>query len=184
MEQQLSDIERRGLEAATALVERFASVATRRDLGAVVEGDRRATDDLGRAFAEAVQTTAAAWNATEARPTGRDLDLSAAGAAVVALETGVGETATSTLWVHNPTSSDVEGLRFVAGSLSSAATITIPSSAVQIDPAVIDRVPAGSSREVSISVRPPATAGAARYRGVVQVAGHDDLWALLDLTVV
>lgn len=187
MERQLTSIARRGLDAANELVERFAAALHELDdpaSGTDDDGAARAgsvADAMGRAMAETVRATADAWGGLDTRPEDTPLDLTTGGGAVVVLDAADPGRWIGELWIHNPSADDITDLTLAAGPLWSADAPEIDADAVGLAPAIVPLVAAGASERVEITVTAPAVGPPGRHRGVVQVVGRHDAWALVDL---
>lgn len=187
IESGLTDVALRGLEAARLLVDRFVEAVERLpgDGDEASSDAARPTEDVARAWASVLRTTADAWQGVATgHGTGTPSPLvGGQPGTVVALRLSPGEaTATTELWVHNPTNEPVEDVKVVVGSLT-ATDGHVVAGAVDAEPAHLGSLPARTSRSVSLTVDLPPTTPAGRYRGLVLVDGIADTWAVLDVTL-
>ena len=87
------------------------------------------------------------------------------------------------MWLHNTSSTARDQLRPHCGELRSAAGAQLQAH-VTFDPPVVEQLPAGSSELVTVGVEDAdGDAAPGSYRGVVLVAGLDDLWLNLEVVV-
>ena len=95
-----------------------------------------------------------------------------------------GHRASSTLWVHNTTTSASAGLRLRASDLVNPNGETIPADGFEFDPAEIDIAPANASVAVAISLSIGAAAAPGRYRGYLFVTNLPDEFMTIEVEVV
>lgn len=180
MERDLTDIARRGLDAAGALVDRFAEVVEGAD------GTSGPVEAVGQAWGEVLRTTASAWSASgNGTPTSGGgaprLDIGASGGIVVPVVVAGGE-GRSEFWLHNPTTETLDHVRFVPGPLRNASG-AVAGARVCLSPEQVAPVAARSSRGVEVTVELSEAVAGDRHRSLVVVDGIDDVWAVIDVTV-
>ena len=95
-----------------------------------------------------------------------------------------GHRASSTLWVHNTTSSASPGLRLRATDLVSYEGKTLGADGFEFDPAEIDIAPPNSSVAVAISLTIDPAAAPGRYRGYLFVTSLADEFMTIEVEVV
>jgi len=95
-----------------------------------------------------------------------------------------GHRASSTLWVHNTTSSASPALRLRASDLISHTGQTIAADGFEFDPAEIDIAPPNSSVAVAVTLTIDAGVGPGRYRGYVFVSNLPDEFITIEVEVV
>jgi len=186
----MSDVQRRSVEAASALVERLVNNvdghrATERD----DEGtDPPSTNDdvlagFARLWRDSIASLAGVVPGSAAHTNAPYLDISAEGAhpalrVTIDPETSVGIT---DVWLHNPSGDATDKLRVHCGALQAHDGSTLPAMSVTADPDAFD-LPARSSRGVQLSVD-GAGAQPGTYRGLVFVEGLPDQWLPLEVIV-
>ncbi len=191
-------MQRRGLEAATNLVDRLIrSVDGDARSGADEDGDRAGaagpTEDLVRLWVEVVRMGLDAFGqflpAAAAGGDNATLDIHDGGSrGIVRVEANApgqaGDTTDSglptELWLHNGSARSYCDVSLLCGDLRAADGATLPAAAVRFEPAVVD-LPPRSSRGVVVSIRPDAPPGT--YRGVVLVGGVPDSWLPIEVAV-
>jgi len=95
-----------------------------------------------------------------------------------------GHRASSTLWIHNTTSSMSPALRIHASDLVSHSGDVIKSNAFEFDPAEIDIAPPDSSLAVAVSLAVDAGVAPGRYRGHVFVTNLPTEYMTIEVEVV
>jgi hypothetical protein len=192
VEQALTDIALRGLEASRALVDRFVQAVDEPLDGPDVTGatDPTRVSGLSAVWAGALRSAATAWEGQAGRPTvdGQPvmptLHVGGAGGVVLPIEIDAGATTGSVeLWLHNPTADALPHVAISVGALRSSAGHELASDRVTVEPAVVAPLPERSSRGIRLGLAIPADTPAERYRGIVLVEGVPDAWALLDVMV-
>lgn len=188
----MGDVQRRSVEAASALVERLvASVdgdAGPRD-GAGEEGQERpsVTDDALAGFArlwrDSVSSLAAALPGSAGGAAAPYIDVSAPGVPPSLRVTLHAESRTGTadVWLHNPSGDAIDKLRVHCGPLQSHDGTVLAPMSVTAEPDGFD-LPARSSRGVQLTV----DVGDARpgtYRAIVLVEGLPEQWMPLEVIV-
>lgn len=182
MDRDLTDIARRGLDAASALVDRFSDAMD--DLTRSPGG----IEAVGQAWGEVIRTTAAAWSGdgSAGRSESGRVDVGTAGGVVIEVRLSAGESdvgeGEGELWVHNPTADPVPVVRVVSGPLRDAAG-EVPGAAVTVDPVEVRPLAARSSHGLAVRVSVPAPVAGARLRSLLLVDGLPDVWAVLEVTV-
>lgn len=196
--QVLSELQRKGLEAARQLVERFAGTIDGRD-GAAGRypgggpspgddsGPTSAVDGLIDLWAELAKGTMRAVLAQVAQvvaPAGGDGAPGGVKRVVVDRSGQQGAPVAATeIWLHNESQSERRDLRPHCGELRSADGVRLSASVV-FEPPRIDRLPGRSSQGLMARVREIADdAIAGTYRGVVLVDGLPDVWLTLEVVV-
>jgi hypothetical protein len=178
VERDLTDIARRGLDAAGALVERFAEVVETSD------GSSGAIEAVGQAWGEVIRTTATAWSGAGGGSKALDeprLDIDASGGIVVPVVVS-GAAGRAEFWLHNPTGEPLESVRFVPGPLRTASGAA-DDARLRLAPEQVAPVAARSSRGIEVAVEAPNAVVGDRLRSLVVVDGIDDVWAVIDVTV-
>lgn len=95
-----------------------------------------------------------------------------------------GHRASSTLWVHNTTSSASPALRLRSSDLVSHNGETIRADGFEFDPAEIDIAPPNSSVAVAVTLTIDPAAAPGRYRGYVFVNNLPDEFMTIEVEVV
>ena len=95
-----------------------------------------------------------------------------------------GHRASSTLWVHNTTSSASPALRLSASDLVSHTGETIGANGFEFDPAEIDIAPPNSSVAVAVTLTIDPVVAPGRYRGYVFVSDLPDEFITIEVEVV
>lgn len=185
----MTDVQRRSVEAASALVERLVNSV---DGNRVPSGDTdqaepaTATDDALAGFARLWRDSIASL-AGILPGTGQAgapyLDISGNGPRPTLHVTldATNLTGTTEVWLHNPSDNATDKLRVHCGALQSHDGATLPAIGVAVEPDAFD-LPARSSRGVQLSVdghgAQPGT-----YRGLVMVEGLPDQWLPLEVQI-
>lgn len=86
-----------------------------------------------------------------------------------------GGRASARVWLHNTTASTASGLRPWCPGLATHSAGTLPASAVTCQPERIDRLEAGASSEVLVTVAVPDGAAPGTYHGQLLVEGLPDV---------
>jgi len=188
----LTDLQRSGLEAAQVLIERFIQTMDSRagvDTARPARGDDGAAmgiDGLVDLWADLTKRTLRGFLTQMATSAGGPSATGPDDRVRVLLDRTDGQPARASapMWLHNTSSTARDRLRPHCGELRSAAGAQLQAH-VTFDPSVVDELPAGSSALVTVRVE-DADGGAApgAYRGVVLVAGLDDLWLNLEVVVL
>jgi hypothetical protein len=202
----LADVQRRGLLAATELVDRLvdavdgapddgdgAERAVRHDGPDTREAAPGSIDELVELWLQLVRLGAdvIAQVAAPSRPThtnppaahaARDqrpsIDVVAqAGTGLVSVTASRG----AEVWLDNTGADDRQGLRLRAGGLLSHEGAALPSGSLRFEPAVVD-LPGRSSRGVAVSAV-PGDAPPGTYRGVIVAQGAPDAWLPVEVVV-
>ena len=95
-----------------------------------------------------------------------------------------GHRASSTLWVHNTTTSASPALRLRASDLVSHTGETIAANGFEFDPAEIDIAPPNSSVAVAVTLTIDPAVAPGRYRGYVFVSNLPDEFITIEVEVV
>ncbi len=95
-----------------------------------------------------------------------------------------GHRASSTLWVHNTTSTASPALRLRASDLVSHTGETIGANGFEFDPAEIDIAPPKSSVAVAVTLTVDPAVAPGRYRGYVFVSNLPDEFITIEVEVV
>jgi len=95
-----------------------------------------------------------------------------------------GHRASSTLWVHNTTSSASPALRLRATDLVSSNGATVGADAFEFDPAEVDIAPPNSSVAIAVTLTIDPAAVPGRYRGYVFVTNLPDEFMTVEVDVV
>lgn len=95
-----------------------------------------------------------------------------------------GHRASSTLWVHNTTSSASPALRLHASDLVSHTGRTIAATGFEFDPAEIDIAAPNSSVAVAVALTIDPAVPPGRYRGYVLVSNLPDEFITIEVEVV
>jgi hypothetical protein len=182
----MTALQRRGLDAATRIVERL--VAATDGAGARADGGGASPWPGGLAVPGAGEVAALWRDVARALPLGRGdgpSGASGAGGAAVRLVLGSGDRAAATrLWLHNGTARTPVGVRLRCDELRDHAGATFPGT-VRFAPEVLPELPAGASRPVDVTAalagprpRPGPGGGPAVcvFRGTIQVAGVPEAW--------
>jgi hypothetical protein len=183
----MSDVQRRSVQAAAALVERLvASVDGHPDADADTEdaAPRSADDDSLVAFAklwrQSMTSFAAAVTGDEEDEARIDVSAGATPAPLRVALTGGSSAGAVEVWLHNPTADALDKLRVhcVAPRAHDGREL---KAAITAEPDAFD-LPARSSRGVTITV----SASKARpgvYHGLVLVEGLPEQWLPIEITV-
>jgi hypothetical protein len=108
------------------------------------------------------------------------LDVAAAGpAAAVTVAAG----ATTAVWLHNSSHSDVTDVRLHCTELRDHNGATLPPTALCFAPAAIESLPARSSREITIVAAEPDGHAPGAYRGAILASGLPAVWLPVELVV-
>jgi hypothetical protein len=95
-----------------------------------------------------------------------------------------GHRASSTLWVHNTTSSASPALRLRASDVVTLSGDSIDSNGFEFDPAEIDIAPPNSSVAVAVTLTIDPAVAPGRYRGYVFVSNLPDEFITIEVEVV
>jgi hypothetical protein len=182
----MTALQRRGLDAATRIVERL--VAATDGAGVRADGGGASPWPGGLAVPGAGEVAALWRDVARALPLGRGdapSGPSGAGGAAVRLVLGSGDrVATTRLWLHNGTARTPVGVRLRCDELRDHAGATFPGT-VRFAPEALPELPAGASRPVDVTAalagpRPaPGPGGGLAvcvFRGTIQVAGVPEAW--------
>jgi hypothetical protein len=194
-----ADVQRRGLHAATQLVDRLIRT---------VDGDREGwpeadrdrlesgpTEDLVRLWVEMVRLGLDVFGQylpqmTSAPSEGATIDVeTGVSSGLVRIESCVpGSSAgkrvpgrSAEVWLHNRSTRSHRDVSLFCGDLRASDGRTLPSSVVRFAPRTVD-LPPRSSRGVVASMRDGAPCGT--YRGVILAAGLSELWVPIEVAVI
>ena len=184
----MTDVQRRSVEAASALVERLVATVDGNHDDAAYDPQRddapSATDDAIAGFArlwrESITNLAAVVPGAGAAPA---LDVSTSGpppSLRVTLD-AASRRGTTELWLHNPSADAFDKLRVHCGTPQAPDGTTLGALAVTAEPHSFD-LPARSSRGVQLSVD-AADARPGVYRAIVLVDGVADQWMPIEIVV-
>jgi hypothetical protein len=195
----LGEVQRRGLEAANAVIGRLVErtdAATpgfsMPDFGAPPAtddpGDRGAgTDPLTQwvdlfqsgmtAMFEAMTGRSTNGSSMADRPDGVSTD------PVTLPEVRAGDTAAGEIWLHNRSGSPVAAVRLHCGDLRTHDGWAVAADRVAFDPDEIDELPDRSSRGIDVSVAVPVDTPAGTYRGTILAANLPEVWLPVELVV-
>ena len=95
-----------------------------------------------------------------------------------------GHQASSTLWIHNTTSSESGTLRIHASDLTSHSGATISADGFQFEPAEIEIAPANSSIPIAVELEIGPAVPAGTYRGYVFVTNLAAEYLTIEVEVV
>jgi hypothetical protein len=189
-----------GFQAASEVVERFISSMSRTDPATAGQAEARSPGGQRAAFRQLRADLARAVDAN-LDLVRRAFDLYAGavdrllGSEPAAHDGGegshlklppvlAGHRASSTLWVHNTTSSASPALRLRATDLVSANGATIGADGFEFDPAEVDIAPPNSSVAIAVTLTIGAAAVPGRYRGYVFVTDLPDEFMTVEVDVV
>jgi hypothetical protein len=197
----LEQIQRRGVEASTELVERLVAMVdgARGDEARDADGassprpSRADGFDIFGLWADVATRTLQAMArlsvpdvATPSAPTGGapwvDVVSGRAHGTLTVPCDPTGDAATAELWLHNPSERVVGPLRLSVGDLRRPDGAVVPPGAVKLDPEMLELAPR-SSRGVSASVDAAALLPPGRYRGLLLADGADEVAVAIELTV-
>jgi hypothetical protein len=179
-------LQRRGLDAATRIVERLVAAT---DGARGQDGGTGAGWPGGLAVPSAGEVAGVWRDLARALPVGRGDGPSGSGGADGAGGASLrlvldpdDEATTARLWLHNGTSGTPVGVRLRCDELRDHAGATFPGS-VRFAPEVLPELPAGASRPVDVTAaldgprpRPGPGAGVCVFRGTIHVAGIPEAW--------
>lgn len=196
----LVDVQRRGLLAASELVDRLIRSVDGDDIAA--PGGRRAappalgpTEELVQLWVDVVRLGLDTFApfltpVVEGRAGGATVDLATgASTGVVRLDivrldpsshAGRADRSGVEVWLHNGSGRAYADLRLHCGDLRASDGAVLPATAVRFDPASV-ALAARSSRGVVVSVDADVPAGT--YRGVILAAGVADVWLPVEVAV-
>lgn|GEM_PF-1739923 len=162
----VDDVRRLGIDVATEIVARFARMVAPLDggLGWGGGGDGRLAGDVS----DAVKATLRVLEDL-AEVAGRLVSDGSRTDRVERLVVPIGATGGSgrlLMWLHNTTEEPVTGVTFDAVDLVGGAG-RLPGSVVSIEPAAIATIPAGTSREMTVTVTVPVGTAPGVYHGLV-----------------
>jgi hypothetical protein len=195
----LGEVQRRGLQAAGALVERLVAAVdgdgdAGRDADAAAEeapaGDLDGVVDLWadlfKRSLRAITTLPGSDPNGGGAPSAATLDVDrpspAAPLRLTVEQGGAADQGAVELWLHNGTGEDQGRLSLHHGELCSHDGTAL-AARLRFDPAELDALPARSSRGVVVTVELPDPAPAGTYRGVALVAGLPDAWLPIEVVV-
>jgi hypothetical protein len=199
----LEQIQRRGLQAAGELVDRLVSMVdggADRD-GSATNGDAaapRATGstqpDLVGVWADLVTRTLQAMARLSVPDAGTPdptmgpvwVDVvtgRASGLLALVAEQGGGAAVPVEIWLHNPVHHGVGPLHLHVSELRSSEGVPLPGGVVELDPAVVEELPARSSRGIAASIRSQELLPPGRYRGLLQATGGPEVALPVELAV-
>jgi hypothetical protein len=188
----LTEVQRRGIEAATELFDRFIEdienlgaarprVETALERFAPPGGEAAAgVPEMRAAFARTIDLYADLFRQTFEvyadlvdaflRPRTAAVAGAADPGAPIALTGSPGQEASGMVWIHNPTDSGVAGVALRMTDLIAHDGARIEAPLGSFSPAGLD-IPAAASGSATLSVRIPSSAGASVYYGHVLAAG-------------
>ena len=178
----MTDVQRRSVQAATALVERLvATVDGNHDANDEAPSETE-NDDALLAFAKLWRQSMTSFAQAVTGDDGVEPRIDVSGGAVPAplrLALHANGEGTVEVWLHNPTTEPLDKLRVhcAAPRAHDGAELV---AAISADPDAFD-LPARSSRGVTISVSAP-DARAGTYRGLVLVEGLPEQWLPIEIT--
>jgi hypothetical protein len=179
----MTDVQRRSVQAAAALVERLvATVDGHEDPDAEPASDRSSDDDALLAFAklwrQSMTSFAEAVTGDDTNEPRIDISAGAPPAPLRLTLDANGDDAVE-VWLHNPTGDALDKLR-VHCTAPRAHDGRELAAALTAEPDAFD-LPARSSRGVTISVSAPK-ARKGVYRGLVLVEGLPEQWLPIEIT--
>jgi hypothetical protein len=174
----VEDVRRFGLASADLVVDRFVRLADR----AIAGEDAGVSPPVGRAraatlpparvlagIADGATGLAGAWlrllEVTASLADRTSADAAATGTLDLP-PTRAGSVAEAAVWVHNTTAAPA-AVELTATTLAASGGRAVSASAVELVPARLDALPAGSSAEVRVRVHVPPDQRAGRYQGLV-----------------
>jgi hypothetical protein len=199
----LGEIQAEGLRAAGALVDRLVhlvdgpgqTVGSIHDDGAPVGPPPVAEKAMGAVtpwvemWSDLVQRTLDTLQrvrGTSTDPVSGAAQLEVDGSLVpshpLRLEVPAGGSARSEMWLHNGSAQPHEALAPRCGPLVAADGSTLRAT-VAFDPALVDALPARSSRGFLVEVEVDGPASPGTYRGTVQVRGAPAVWMPIEVVV-
>ncbi|MEY2399141.1 MAG: hypothetical protein QOJ00_2315 [Actinomycetota bacterium] len=186
----MTDVQRRSIEAAGALVDRLIATVDGTASSAPPDGDadaggaapdaNDAIAGFARLWRDSISSLAGVVPGVAGAPS---LDVSAGGpppSLRVVLDATTRRGSTE-LWVHNPSAEAFDKLRVHCGAAHAADGTTLGAMAVTAEPHSFD-LPARASRGVVLSVD-AADARAGVYRAIVLVDGVADQWMPIEIVV-
>jgi hypothetical protein len=181
----MTDVQRRSVHAASALVERLvAAVDGHDDTAGGTDAEAPRGDDPWDGFAklwrDSMMSLAGAVAGDSAAP---HIDVSA-GPTPAPLRVALDAASASgsvEVWLHNPTAEPFDKLRVHCSVPQAHDGSSLDTAAIMVDPDAFD-LPVRSSRGVQISVTAPG-ARPGTYRAMVLVDGLPDQWLPLEITV-
>lgn len=191
----LGEIQARGFRAASEVVNRFVrmadrltvdSTAERRQAGASEDENRSATknpevgldlDKLLGTWQGMVGQLAGSLQSGSASPAERaDFNLENADASgQISLEISGTGTVAAEVWLHNGGEEDFGKVRLRCSPLMAHDGTVLPAGVVRFEPIIV-QMPARSSRGVTIEIEINEDIAPGRYRGILMVEGHTDVW--------
>lgn len=181
----VTDVQRRSVQAAAALVERLIATvdghATTNDAAdGPPTGDDDAVAGFARLWRESMTSFAAAMTGGENAAPRIDVSTGAIPVPLrIALDAATDEGVVE-VWMHNPTADALDKLRVHCTALQAHDGSPL-AAAVTVSPDAFD-LPPRSSRGVEIRVTAPAALPGA-YRGLVLVDGLPEQWLPIEITV-
>lgn len=170
------DVQRRSLEAAAALVDRFVTPADLRAEGDASTSAPVPATDLVGGWAQMLKESLAAFAPAStpegpSEPPSFEVD-GHRGPVPVTVDLQGGRVGVAEVWLHNRTDVALDGLRPWCTAAVSHIGVELPSSAIRIEPVVVDLAPR-SSRGLRIHVD-AGEAAPGRYHSLLQVTGLPD----------
>lgn len=187
----LTDLQRRGLEAAQQLTDRLAGAVdgtagpvppASNDSGGVASGLDGLVDLWAQLTKGALRVVVGQLNASTPNQNGDGGDGVGPDRSVsVVVANGSG--GSTEIWLHNETQGDQTNLRPHCGELRAADGALLAADVV-FEPPTIAVLPSRSSKGVMLRVgEPPAGTVPGTYRGVVLVDGLPDAWLTLTVRI-
>ncbi|CAN5443974.1 MAG: hypothetical protein ACR2JP_11535 [Acidimicrobiia bacterium] len=166
----VDDVRRLGIDVATEIVARFARMVAPLDggLGWGAGGDGRLASDVSAAVKATLRVLE-----DLAGMAGRLVGDGSRTDGVERLVVPIGAAGGSgrvLMWLHNTTEEPATGVTFDAVDLVGGAG-RLPGSVVSIEPAAIATIPAGTSRELTVTVTAPVGTAPGVYHGLVVAPG-------------
>jgi hypothetical protein len=178
----IADIQADGLRAASELLDRVLDRDPPVPPAPDTSGEREYASLLD-AWASLLERFAAGL----ARPGEEDvalvpIDSDAVGPAV-RIRYADGESSEAEICLQNATGEEAGPLRLVCSALTGPDGTALGGAEVDFAPREVERLPARSSRGVTVSLRAERPLPRGVYRGTVQAAGAPSLWLPVEVTV-
>src|SRR5690606_16515858 len=180
----LGDVQRRGLEAAEAVIARLTE-RTNPAGSATPSAPGNPMSDVSSAFVDSVAALAAAMGSAVGVPTGASAQPAGGSGPVevVATRTRPGVAAEVELWLHNYTDDPASGVEVHVTDLVAADGSLLSASNVQRRPDGPLELTPESSRRVRLVVDVGSDVPGGRYRGIATAANLADQWLVLEVEV-
>ncbi len=167
----VDDVRRLGIDVAADIAGRFARMVAPLDPGTsgLVLGDGRS----GRLAGDVFDAVAATLRVLEdlAEIAGAPVADGADGRERLVVPVAApGTSGAVPMWLHNTTAAAVSAVSFTTVDLVGSAG-RLPSAAVSFDPVTINEIPAGTGRQVMVTVTVPLGSGRGVYHGLVVASG-------------